>query len=116
MRFQVLSLAMAATLLTAPAFAQSSTDTSSAPAATAPAATAPAAAGPYTTDTTPLGTMLDDPAAKAVLEAHIPDMVNNPQISMARGMTLKSLQAYAPNLTDAALASIDADLAKLPPK
>lgn len=107
MRMFVVAAALALSLAT-PVLAQSA-----APAAPA-AATAPAAAGHFTTADTPLGDMLDNPAAKAVLVAHIPDMVNNPQIDMARSMTLKSLQAYSPNLTDAALASIDADLAKLP--
>jgi hypothetical protein len=87
--------------------------------ATAPVAAfaqAAPAADHYSSATTPIGTLLDDPAAKAVLVKYIPDTVNNPQIDMARGMTLKDTQAYAPDsLTDAVLAKIDADLAKLPP-
>lgn len=76
-----------------------------------------AAAGHYTTATTPIGTLLDDPAAKAILVKYIPATVNNPQIDMARGMTLKDTQQYAPDtMTDDTLAKIDADLAKLPPK
>jgi arylsulfatase len=70
----------------------------------------------YTTSATPLGDLLDDPAAKAVLQAHVPALVSNDRISLARGMTLKSLQQFAPNLTDATLAAIDAELAKLAPK
>jgi hypothetical protein len=45
---------------------------------------------------------------------HIPDLVNNPQISMARGMTLKTRQAYSPGLSDQTLAVIDMDLATPP--
>jgi hypothetical protein len=76
-----------------------------------------AAPAHYTTDDTSLGDMLDDPAAKAILVKYLPQMVANPQIDMARGMTLKQMQSYAADqITDAKLAQIDADLAKLPPK
>ncbi len=62
-------------------------------------------------------TALITPAAKAVLEKHIPALVSNPQIEMARSMTLKQIQGFAGDaLTDAKLADIDADLAKLPAK
>lgn len=74
---------------------------------------APAASAALTTAATPLGDLLDNHAARAVLDKHVPEMVSSPQIEMARGMTLKSLQAYAPNLTDEKLAAIDADLAAL---
>jgi para-nitrobenzyl esterase len=92
------------------------TTSTAALAQTAPAP-ATAAAGHYASASTPLGTLLDDPAAKAVLVKYIPDTVSNPQIDMARGMTLKDMQQYAPDtLTDATLAKIDADLANLPSK
>ncbi len=67
---------------------------------------------PYTTNTTPLGTLMADPKAKAILVKEIPDIVNNDQIAMADGMTLKALQAYAGDLlSDEILAKIDAELA-----
>ncbi len=72
------------------------------------------ASGHYTSITTPLGKMLDDPAAKAVLERQIPDVIKSEQIGMARGVTLEALQSYVPALTDAKLKAIDADLAKVP--
>ena len=103
---RILLLAASLVLATAPvaAFAQS-----------APAA--PAAPTHYTSADTPIGTMLDDPAAKAVLVKDVPALVTNPQIEMARSMTLKSVQQYSPDtLTDATLAKIDADLAALPAK
>jgi hypothetical protein len=66
-------------------------------------------------ETTDLGTLLDNPAAKAVLAKHIPTLVANEQISMARALTLKQLQAYAGDIvTDEKLALIQADLDKLP--
>lgn len=83
------------------------------------AAPAPAAAAKplYTSAETPLGDLLDDPAAKAILVKHLPDVVNKEGIDMARGMTLKQLQNYAADqVTDAKLAVIDAELAKLPAK
>lgn len=71
----------------------------------------------YSTAKTPLGTLLDDPAAKAVVAKYLADLVASPRIAPARGMTLKSLQTFASDtITDTALAEIDADLAKLPPK
>lgn len=81
----------------------------------APAA-APAA-GHYTTAATSLGTMMDDPAAKAVLNKHIPMIVSNERIAMARSMTLKEIQGFAGDMvSDDVLAKIDADLATLPAK
>ena len=78
---------------------------------------APAAATHYTTADTDIGTLLDDPAARAVVDKYIPGFSSGDQINMARAMTLKSIQQYAPDkFTDEVLASIDADLAKLPTK
>lgn len=69
----------------------------------------------YTTSDTSIGTLLDDPAARAVLERHMPGFSNGDQIEMARAMTLKSVQQFAPGtISDKLLADIDADLAKLP--
>ena len=87
---------------------------------TTPAPTPAPAAAPtpaYTVADTDIGTLLDDPAAKAILDKNIPGFSANPQIDMARSMTLKAVQAYAADkLTDEALAKVDADLAKLPAK
>jgi para-nitrobenzyl esterase len=71
--------------------------------------------GHYTSLTTPIGQLLDDPAAHAILEKYIPQIVKMDQINMARGMTLSALQVYVPAmLTDATLKSIDQDLAQIP--
>lgn len=76
-----------------------------------------AAAGHYSTSTTEIGTLLDDPAAKALIEKNIPGMTTNDQIDMARAMTLKDIQQYSPDqVTDKVLAALDADFAKLPAK
>lgn len=81
----------------------------------APTKAAPATAPKYTTADTELGILLDDPAAKAIVAKHIPAMTTSDEIDMARGMTLKAVQQFAPDdVTGARLAAIDADLAKLP--
>ena len=91
-------------LAAAPAIAQS-----------APAVEAAAAA--YSSTATPIGALLDDAAAKAVLDKNVPGLTTNPQIEMARGMTLKDIQSYAADqLTDVVLKKIDTDLASLAKK
>ncbi|QZP09925.1 hypothetical protein K5X80_14470 [Caenibius sp. WL] len=83
-------------------------------AADAPAAAAVRAAK-YTTADTTIGDLLDDPAAKAIVEKAVPGFTSQGQIEMARGMTLRAIQAFAPDdLTDERLNQIDAELAKLP--
>ena len=73
-----------------------------------------AQAAAYSTSTTEIGALLDDPAAKAVLEKHVPGMTTNEQVDMARPMTLKDIEQYSPDqIADKVLAEIDADLAKL---
>jgi hypothetical protein len=81
----------------------------------APAAQAAKTA--YSTADTDIGTLLDDPAAKAILEKHIPGLTSNDQVDMARAMTLRDIQQFASDeVTDERLKAIDADLAKLPAK
>jgi hypothetical protein len=71
----------------------------------------------YSTAHTSLGTLLDDPAAKAVLVKYVPQLAENAQIAMARTLTLKQVQSYAGDmLSDETLGKIDYDLAKLQPK
>lgn len=86
-------------------------------AADTPAAAPAAAAKPYTTAETTIGTLLDDPAAKAILVKYIPELATSAQIDMARGLTLKQIQSYAGDkLSDETLGKIDWDLSKLPVK
>lgn len=94
-----LALALALAPMAAPAFAQ----------ATAPAAAAETHAA-LTVDS-PLGELLADPAAHAVLERHVPDLIANPQIQQASGMAFSALAAYVPTLTPEKLAEINTDLA-----
>ncbi len=74
--------------------------------------TAGAEAAKLSADST-VGELLDNPKAKEVLTKHLPDVVANPQMEMARAMTLRSLQQYSPDaITDDKLKAIDTDLAK----
>src|ERR1700730_13049131 len=62
-----------------------------------------------------LGELLDNSAARAVLARQVPAIVNSPQISQARGMSLHGLQGDAPMLLpDERLKAIDAELAQTP--
>ncbi len=91
-------------------------DTPTAAAATAPAA-APAAKAAFSVDDTDIGTLLDNPATRAVIDKLLPGLSTNPQIDMARAMTLKQVQGYAPDkIKDEALVKVDAELAKIPAK
>jgi hypothetical protein len=82
-----------------------------------PAGGAATAAQGFSTSETPLGDILDNPQAKAILDKYAPQISKGEQIDMARGMTLESLQPYASDiLTDEVLAHMDADFKTLPPK
>ncbi|MCE7796323.1 hypothetical protein LWE61_07080 [Sphingobium sufflavum] len=97
-------VALAATLSAPAAFAQA-------------AAAAPAAAAAYSVGATDIGTLLDNPATKAVIDKYLPGFSGNPQIDMARSMTLEQVQGFAPDQISAdSLAKINADLAKVPAK
>jgi para-nitrobenzyl esterase len=86
----------------------------------APALAQPAAAAKpavYSSAATTIGALLDDPDARAILDKYMPGFSAQPQIDMARPMTLTAVQSYAPDMiTPEVLAKIDADLAKLTPK
>jgi hypothetical protein len=42
---------------------------------------------------TKLGTLLDDPQARAVLDDYLPGISSNPLVAMAKGMSLKMILA-----------------------
>lgn len=91
------------------AFAAAST-----PVYAADPAPAAAPAPKYSTAATTIGELIDNPATKAVLEKHMPAMLSNPQIDMARTMTLKQIQGFAGDMmSDEVLAKVDADLAAI---
>jgi cytochrome P450 len=68
----------------------------------------------YSTADTKIGSLLDDPAAKAVLDKYFPGVSSDRRIAMAKGMTLRAVQTFAPTLfTDEALDAADAELVQL---
>jgi hemoglobin-like flavoprotein len=78
------------------------------------AAPAFAAGSGYSTEATDIGTLMDNPETKAVLEKHIPLVIANEQFQAARPMTFRAIQSFAGDaLSDEVLAKIDADLAKI---
>jgi len=79
--------------------------------------TVPAPKPAYSVTDTDIGALLDDPAARAIVDKYIPGFSAGDQVDMARSMTLSSIQQFAPDrITDEALAGIDAEFAKLPAK
>jgi hypothetical protein len=68
----------------------------------------------YSTADTDIGTILDTPALRAIVDKHLPGFSSGDQIDMARSMTLKAIQQFAADtITDKALADIDAEFAKV---
>ena len=70
----------------------------------------------FSVQTSTIGELLDNPAAKAVFEKYLPEIVANPQLDQGRAMTLPDIVQYAPEITPDKLAAIDADLKALPPQ
>jgi cytochrome P450 len=70
---------------------------------------------PYSTKVTKIGVLLADPAAKSILDQFFPGVSDDSRIGMAKGMTLRTVQKFAPELfTAEALDAVDAEFAKLP--
>ena len=68
----------------------------------------------YTTADTDIGTILDDAALRAIVDKHIPGFTSGDQVDMARPMTLRAIQQFAPDMiTDQVLSEIDAEFAKV---
>ena len=90
------------------------------PKAAASSSAAPAAAvAGYSSAATLIGTLLADPAARAAIDRRFPEFTKSSSVTsgMANSMTLEGLQAFKPDMfTDAALAALDAELARLPVK
>ena len=92
---------MMASFATAPAFAE--------PAATAAAPTV----AKFTVDM-PIETLVADPAAKAALEASLPNLTAHPMYEQFKSMSLTQLQPMAPDkITDETIAKVKAALAEI---
>jgi hypothetical protein len=62
----------------------------------------------------PMEELMDDPKANAVFKKHAPDLAVNPQLSMARGMTLAEVAGYSQSgLTEQTVQAIVNDVNKL---
>lgn len=73
-----------------------------------------AAPDPYSVAGTKLSLLLADPAAKAVLDKHFLGFTSDARIGMAKGMTLRAIQKFAPDFFSAdALGVVDAELGQL---
>lgn len=84
---------------------------SAAAAQTAPAA--PAVAAKFSIDT-PIQDLYADPAAKAVMDKHLPGLTAIPQYEMIKAISLRQLQPYSDGkLTDELLSAVNTDLAKI---
>lgn len=81
----------------------------------APAVAAAAtSAARYSTAATKLSTLLAEPALTALLDKHFPGVSADKRIGMAKAMTLRAIQKFAPDqFSAAALDALDADLAQL---
>lgn len=65
----------------------------------------------YSVEQTALGTLLDDPTAKAIIQKYAPEVISHPQVAMARPLSLRQLQTFSGDLlNDAVLAKIQTAL------
>jgi hypothetical protein len=97
----VAALAALSTLAALPAFAQ------------APAAATAAASAALSVETTPIGKLIENPAAKAALEKQLPEI--GQYYDQIKEMTLSQVAPMSQGaIDDAKLKAIQADLDKLP--
>jgi acetyl esterase/lipase len=67
---------------------------------------------PLTVDS-PMGALLDNAVARKIIEQHLPVLLSSAQIEQARGLSLRSLQQFAPSvIADSKLDAINAELAR----
>ncbi|MCB2076819.1 MAG: hypothetical protein KDE55_03865 [Novosphingobium sp.] len=65
----------------------------------------------YSAAATSIGTLMEDPVARAILARHLPAVVSNPQFEMARGMTLDDIAPMSGGvITESAMKAIDKEL------
>lgn len=74
----------------------------------------PAARG-WSVETSTVAQLMANPAAKAVIDRHLPGFSAHPMIGQAGPMTLRQIQGFTQGqITNAHLTAIQADLAALP--
>jgi hypothetical protein len=78
--------------------------------AQAPATPIPAAPGAPSVESTTIGDLIANPAAKAVLEKDLPQLVSYPGLDQIKDMTLRGISVYPEaQLDDAKLKAIQTD-------
>ncbi len=78
---------------------------------TSPPPSSAAAPAKASVDTTTIGDLMANPATMAVLQKDLPEVLSDPRIEQAKGMTLKEIEPYSEGkLDDAKLAAIQKDL------
>ena len=106
-------LAALATLAAAPAFAQAPAATP-APAAAPAAAPAPAASGALSVESSPIETIVANPAGKAVLDKDLPGLTTHEAYDQFKAMTLAQVAPMSQGaITPEALKTVQADLDKI---
>lgn len=79
-----------------------------------PAAAPPVEGSGFSTAKTKIGDLLANPSSLAILDRHFPGMSQDKRLAMAKGMTLRSVQKFAPGqFSNEALDAVDADLAHI---
>jgi opacity protein-like surface antigen len=100
MKALVLAAALAAALAT--------------PALAADAVPPPAQAAPKFSADTPIGDLMADPRAKAVLDARAPGIDRHPMYDMVKTMSLRQIQPYSEGkITEEMLTELDKELAAI---
>lgn len=110
----VISIAALALCVAVPAVAQDASGQNAAPApAPAPAPSATPAAPRFTLDT-PIQQIVDNPAARAVLDTAMPGVSTHPSYEMFKGMSLREVQPYSNGvITDAMMTATAEGLARI---
>lgn len=76
---------------------------------------APAAARGWSVETSTVAQLMANPAAKAVVDRHLPGFSAHPMIGQAGPMTLRQIAGFTQGqITDAHLTAIQTELAALP--
>jgi len=114
MKTTLFAAAAALTVLAAaPAFAQAPAATP-APAAAPAAALAPAASGALSVESTPIETIVANPAGKAVLDKDLPGLTTHEAYEQFKAMTLAQVAPMSQGaITPEALKTVQADLDKI---
>lgn len=104
---RIVVVTVGALALAAGSAALAQTPPSASGAASAPIAAAP---GAPSVESTPIGDLMANPAAKGVLEKDMPQLVSYPGLDQIKDMTLRGISVYPEaQLDDAKLKAIQAD-------